>query len=143
MLVMRKTLQYPGTPRPGSDPEAESPTTVNPPGTAKRRRGSLITSGYGKGKAEKLGKGKESRNTALRDNSTPETGVEALVRLYRTNMGTTMGQMAAGDTITMCKKWRQQLAAHEPASPRTQSQHLPSPSGANSLPSVAPDSNKV
>jgi len=143
MLVVRKTLQYPGTPRPGKEPEAESPTTVNPPGIARRRLESLLPSGYGKEKVERLGKGKESRNTALRDNSTQETEVEALVRHYRTNMGTIMVRMAAENTITTCIQWRQRSAAHEPASPRTLSQRLQSPLGVNSLPSVAPDSNKV
>lgn len=143
MLIVRKTLQYPGTPRPGKETEAESPTTVNPPGIARRRLESQLPSGKGKGKVEKTGKGKESRNTALRDNSTQETEVEALVRHCQTNMGTIMVQTAAEDTITTCNQWRQRSAAHEPASQRTQSPRLQSPLGVNSLPSVAPDSNKV
>lgn len=143
MLAVRKTLQYPGTPRPGKEPEAESPTTVNPPGIARKRLESLPTNGYGKGKVEKLGKEKESRNTALHDNSTQETEVEALARRHRTNMGTIMVQMAAEDTITTCNQWKPRSAVHEPASLRTQSQRRLSPSGVNSLPSVAPDSNKA
>ena len=90
-------------PKPAKDPEAESRMTTNQHVMIRKRRGNLRKNEHGKGKSEKLDKGKELRDMAFRDGSTQGMEVEALVRLYPTNMGITMVQTAGEGTTTTCK----------------------------------------